>query len=68
MEGFVSNGTYTESMTVRLKNGMSTYSIKPAKLIGEVELSFVSGSGNIKLKNDQNSTKFISIYKREERT
>ena len=68
LEGFVSNGTYTESMTVRLKNGMSTYSIKPAKLIGEVELSFESGSGTIKLKNDQNVTKFVSIYKREERT
>ena len=68
LEGFVQDGTYTESMTVRLKNGMSTYRIKPAKLIGEVELSFVSGSGNIEIKNDQSSTKFVSVYKREERT
>ena len=70
LEGFVENGTYTESMTVRLKNEMSTYSINPAKLIGEVELSYVESDGTctIRLKNDQGLTKFISIYKREERT
>jgi len=68
LEGFVGDGTYTESMTIRLKSGMPTYSIKPAKLIGEIELSFESGSGSIEIKNDRSSTRFISIYRREERT
>jgi hypothetical protein len=67
LEGFVQDGTYTESLTVRLKSGMSTYNIKPSKLIGKLRLSF-STSGTIEIIEDNNSTKFISIYKREVRS
>jgi hypothetical protein len=67
LEGFVENGTYTESLTVRLKSGMATYSVKPAKLIGKLKLSFSGGSGTIEITEDNNLTKFLSIYKRETR-
>ena len=65
LEGFVDDGTYTESMTVRLKQGMSTYSIHPSKLGGKIKLSF-SGTGTIEIIDSAN-TKFTSIYKREVR-
>jgi hypothetical protein len=68
LEGFVVDGTYTESMTVRLKRGMSTYSIHPSKLSGMIRLSF-SGTGTVEIVEVVGSvnTKFTSIYKREER-
>jgi len=66
LEGFVLNGTYTESMTVRLKSGMSTYNINPLKLSGKIKLSFSGGTGTIELVDPDNVTKFISIYRREE--
>ena len=69
LEGFVTDATYTESMVVRLKSGMSTYSICPSKLVGKIKLSYSGGSGTIEITDDNNnSTKFISIYKREERS
>ena len=52
-------------MTVRLKQGMSTYSIHPSKLGGKIKLSF-SGTGTIEIIDSVN-TKFTSIYKREVR-
>jgi hypothetical protein len=63
LEGFVDDGTYSESMTVRLKSGMSTYSICPTKLKGKIRLSF-SGTGTIEIIEDSGLTHFVSVYRR----
>ena len=67
LEGFVTDGMYTESMTVRLKSGMSTYNICPTKLEGKIKLSF-NDSGTIEIIEDSGSTNFVSVYKREVRS
>jgi hypothetical protein len=67
LEGFVNDGIYTESMTVRLKSGMSTYKINPTKLRGKIKLSF-SETGTIEIVEDSSQTHFVSVYKREVRS
>lgn len=59
LEGMVDGRTYSESITVRLKSGMSAYNIYPTKLEGYLELS----EGTIKL--ESTTTRIVSIYGRQ---
>lgn len=62
LEGTVDGNVYTESVTVRLKTGMSSYSIYFTKLSGRLILS----SGTISLESSGGVTRFVSIYNRQE--
>ena len=62
LEGAVDEKKYSESITVRLKTGMTSYDIYPSKLEGYLKLS----PGKIELEVTGRTTEFVSVYRREE--